>query len=111
MGEEVGAVFIVLAAVCIVGIATYLYNDSISYESVYARCAEEKRIVENRKKFEAMFLQCLNTPRRVATGTDDESDIVSECIRAAASAYPISPTVVLSNKEYAKFNEICNIKD
>lgn len=36
MGEEAGAVFIVLAAVCIVGIATYLYSDSISYESVYA---------------------------------------------------------------------------
>ncbi len=46
-------------------------------------CNKRKAISARQSDFENLFIQCLNRPKRIQTGTDDESDVISECRLAA----------------------------
>lgn len=55
-----------------------------------ALCTKRAVISEARDKSQALFLACVNAPRRVATATDDEAGIVEECRIATAGIHGIS---------------------
>lgn len=57
---------------------------------VPAVCSKRSEIEMKHEKFASMFLSCVNSPRRVATATDDESDIIEECRIASSRAYGTS---------------------
>ena len=59
--------------------------------SLLAICSKRSEIEMKHEKFASMFLSCVNSPRRVATAADDESDIVEECRIASSRAYGTSP--------------------
>lgn len=50
-------------------------------------CTKRGAIEKRRENYQATFLACLNTPKRIQTATDDESDIIAECRITAAALY------------------------
>lgn len=82
-------------ALCMVGVAAGCVDSNPKKDTnldLPAICSNRSEIESRHEKFEAMFLACVNSPRRVATATDDESDIVVECRIAAHHAYGTSDT-------------------
>lgn len=72
-----------------------------------AICAKRSEIESRRVKFESMFLSCVNAPRRVATTTDDESDIVAECRTAASYPYGVSVNETIFMNDTAHYATDC----
>lgn len=61
-------------------------NGKSEAEELHEICVKRKAIKQALKQSESIFLQCMQSgSRRIATGTDDESDIVAECRDSAFS--------------------------
>lgn len=57
--------------------------------SVQEICTKREAIKERREDYKNVFLQCMNSPKRLQTGTDDEADVVTECRITASSLYDV----------------------
>lgn len=61
-------------------------NGKAEAEELHGICVRRKAVKQALKQSESIFLQCMQSgSRRIATGTDDESDIVAECRDSAFS--------------------------
>lgn len=58
--------------------------------STAAICTKRAAIEKRRENYQSAFLACMNTPKRIQTVTDDESDMVVECRITAAALYDTS---------------------
>lgn len=73
-------------------------NGKAEAEELHEVCVKRKAIKQTLKQTESVFLQCMQSgSRRVATGTDDESDIVAEC---RDSAFSMTGVFSVSATEY-----------
>lgn len=79
-------------------------SDKLSLPEICAKRSEDEA---RREKFESMFLSCVNAPRRIATATDDESDIVAECRVATSHAYGSSVNTDIFMNDTAKYATDC----
>lgn len=73
-------------------------SGKVEAEELQETCVKRKAFKQALKQSESIFLQCMQSgSRRVATGTDDESDIVAEC---RSSAFSLSGVFSISAGEY-----------
>lgn len=93
-------------AFCLLVAAASLYfldsrtadSGKVAVEKLQETCVKRKAIKQALKQSESVFLQCMQSgSRRVATGTDDESDIVAEC---RDSAFSMTGVFSVSSAEY-----------
>lgn len=61
-------------------------NDELSIQEI---CTKREAIKERREDYKNVFLQCMNSPKRLQTVTDDEADIVTECRITASALYDV----------------------
>lgn len=67
-------------------------------ENLHEICVRRKAVKQALKQSESIFLQCVQSgSRRIATGTDDESDIVAEC---RDSAFSLSGVFSVTSQEF-----------
>ena len=52
-------------------------------------CNKRKAITARQDKAIDLFMRCTQSPKRVQTGTDDESDVISECRIVAGDVYGV----------------------
>lgn len=73
-------------------------NGKAEAEELHGICVRRKAIKQALKQSESIFLQCMQSgSRRIATGTDDESDIVAEC---RDSAFSLSGVFSVTSQEF-----------
>lgn len=91
---------------CLIVAAGSLYfldtdSEETKAENLHEICVKRKATKQALKQSESIFLQCVQSgSRRIATGTDDESDIVAECRDSAfslAGIFSVSATEYLIN--------------
>lgn len=61
-------------------------NDKLSIQEI---CIKREAIKERREDYKNVFLQCMNSPKRLQTATDDEADVVTECRITASALYDV----------------------
>lgn len=61
-------------------------NDKLSIQEI---CIKREAIKERREDYKNVFLQCMNSPKRLQTATDDEADVVTECRITASALYNV----------------------
>lgn len=52
-------------------------------------CIKREAIKERREDYKNVFMQCMNSPKRLQTVTDDESDLIIECRITASRLYDV----------------------
>lgn len=96
-------VILVFGLLVATGTAYFLYslasdNGKAEAEELHGICVRRKAVKQALKQSESIFLQCMQSgSRRIATGTDDESDIVAEC---RDSAFSLSGVFSVSSQEF-----------
>lgn len=61
-------------------------NNKLSIQEI---CIKREAIKERREDYKNVFLQCMNSPKRIQTVTDDEADVVTECRITASALYNV----------------------
>lgn len=88
---------------CLIVAAGSLYfldanSEGTKAENLHEICVKRKATKQALKQSESIFLQCMQSgSRRIATGTDDESDIVAEC---RDSAFSLSGVFSVASQEF-----------
>ena len=88
---------------CLIVAAGSLYfldanSEGTKAENLHEICVKRKATKQALKQSESIFLQCVQSgSRRIATGTDDESDIVAEC---RDSAFSLSGVFSVTSQEF-----------
>lgn len=64
-------------------------------------CNKRKAITARQDKAVGLFMRCMSSPKRIQTGTDDESDVISECRMVSGDVYG----VLWKEKEFMRDTE------
>lgn len=63
--------------------------ENLNKLSSHEICTKREAIKERREDYKNVFLQCMNSPKRLQTVTDDESDLIIECRITASRLYDV----------------------
>lgn len=63
--------------------------ENLNKLSIQEICIKREAIRERREDYKNVFMQCMNSPKRLQTATDDEADVVTECRITASALYDV----------------------
>lgn len=90
--------FLIVAAASLYYLDSRTDSGKEEAEELHGICVRRKAVKQALKQSESIFLQCVQSgSRRIATGTDDESDIVAEC---RDSAFSLSGVFSVTSQEF-----------
>lgn len=77
---------LVASLLSIIGCSEVEDSNKLSGQEI---CIKREAIKERREDYKNVFLQCINSPKRLQTATDDEADVVTECRITASALYDV----------------------